>query len=202
MRALVKGLSFPLITVFLAVVVLVNPLSVSTARAGNFFDGQSWGKILGTIAGGALGVALLSTLMPSFGMIGMAGGALLGAVLGNYLSRLLTGESDFESVTDCVRDTWHHIEDKGHDVGWWFIDRYDNVRDYFDEKFGKPQRALAPIDSASSADLGELRQEFVKASKDLREAMSSGNRKEQRSARERYDKAYSAYFSARGSIGK
>ena len=199
MRAFYRATTFPVLFIFMSVLFLS---CTGVAKADGFFSKENIPKLIGTVAGGVLGAVLISTTLPTFGVMGMVGGGLLGAIIGRFAAKLITGESDFECVTDLVRDSWDETKSRAHDVGWWFRDRYDNVRDYFDDKFGKPDVANAPTSTGTDQDLGKLRTDFIDAQVALQKAMSARDRKAQTEAREKYEKAYHAYFSARGSVGK
>lgn len=199
MRAFYRATTFPILFVFMSVLFLS---SAGTATADGWFTKENIPKIIGTIAGGVIGAVLVSTTLPTFGVLGIVGGGLLGAIIGRFAAKLITGESNFESVSDLVRDSWDATKERASDVGGWFSDRYDGVKDYFDDKFGKPDVANAPTSTGADVDLGKLRSEFIEATVKMQKAMSARDRKAQEQARADYEKAYHAYFSARGKVGK
>jgi len=198
MTTMYRAATYPLLLAFMTVALVGG---VAPARAGDgFLSNVNIPKLIGTIVGGVIGIALLSTFMPSFGVLGVIGGAFLGGIVGRWVAGRIAGDDGFD-VTSAVRDAWDGVKDRASDVGGWFGDRYDGVRDYFDDKFGKPAPVPSvPANPVDTKDLGALRTEFLEAQLALQQAMVGSDDAAKKAARERYELAYQNYFVARGAV--
>lgn len=115
-----------------------------------------------------------------------------------------TGSWIVDHTKDAAAWTWDGVKnvagwtgDRVRDAGDWIGDRVDGIRDRF---------ASAPVSSeldaprapgSSSDDLGELRQAFLQAAKDLQQALVNGSEEDKVAARNAYEAAQQAYYGAK-----